>query len=373
MARIMIIGAGDIGRRVSYELAHMNDAPEIRLVGRDSDAVLRATNLARFSALQCGYSPAVTHAIADVNDIDHVSQTVSDFNPDVIFLSVSLQSWWVISTLPRDPFQSLYAANFGPWLPMHLVPVMKTMRAIRAVSPDVMVVNAAYPDAVHPALKAAGLAPDLGIGNVANNVPGLRAVVADHLHTAVDDIEVRMVAHHYVSHRLSRFGDTGAASMRVEVRENGEPVHDLPIASLLGHLPRGYRRTGGMQGQAMTASSAVSVLTPLLNGGSALVHSPGPGGVVGGYPVRISDGQYQIELPTGMNMAEAAEVNEDGQRADGIDSISEDGVVTFSSSSISIMDEVLGYNCSSMKLDEAEACSDELGDRFGTYARKFTS
>ena len=74
-----------------------------------------------------------------------------------------------------------------------------------------------------------------------------------------------------------------------------------------------------------------------------------------------------------MKMAEAAEVNEDGQRADGIDSIGEDGVVTFASPSISIMDEVLGYNCSSMKLDEAEACSDELAARFGAYARKFTS
>lgn len=369
MARLMILGAGDLGQRVCYDLAHTVASPHIQLVGRDSDRVIRAANLARFSSIQRGYDSDVTHAVTDLNDVDRTSQVVSDFEPDVVFLAVSLQSWWVISTLPKPSFERLYAANYGPWLPMHLVPVAKAMRAIRACSTTVIVVNAAYPDAVHPALRGSGLSPDLGIGNVANNVPAIRAAVADRLNSRVQDIEVRMVAHHYVSHRLSRHGDTGNASLLLEIRRCGTVVDMVALDDVLGQLPKAYRRTGGISGQAMTASSAVSVLSPLLDRTDALVHSPGPGGLIGGYPVRLSGGAYRIELPWGVSMAEADAVNRDGQRADGIQSIEDDGTVTFEPECMKILQHEFGYKCESLQWQTAEEFSDDLSGRFARYAK----
>ena len=57
---------------------------------------------------------------------------------------------------------------------MHLVLVRRLMQATRAADFKGAVVNASYPDVTHAALAAEGLSPLVGIGNVANAVPGLR-------------------------------------------------------------------------------------------------------------------------------------------------------------------------------------------------------
>ncbi|GAB2993889.1 hypothetical protein [Saccharothrix stipae] len=368
MSKVMVLGAGDLGRRVFHELAHGPGDRHVRLVGRDEDATLRATNLTRFSSLQRGYGASVDYATTDLHDVGRTAECIAAFDPDVLFLAASFQSWWVITTLPHDAFQRLYAANYGPWLPMHLVPVHKAMRAVRLAGSRAVVVNAAYPDAVHPVLNAVGLSPDVGIGNVANNVPGIRVAAADRLGVPVREVDVRLVAHHYVSHRLSRAGDSGPARMGLTIAHGGADVTDrLDVASLLKSLPLEYRRTGGMPGQAMTAASGLSLLEPLADGRDALVHAPGPGGLAGGYPVAVADGRIRTALPDGMSPQEAAAINLSGQVQDGITSIEPDGTVHFEPSTMAVLTAELGYECRSMPLAEAEGRAVEIGERFEAY------
>ncbi|MFF0223657.1 hypothetical protein [Streptomyces sp. NPDC004629] len=366
--RVMVLGAGDIGRRVFHELAQSAHDRRVHLAGRDEETILRAANLARYCGLQRGFSPAVSHSVTDLSDVARTAERITAFAPDVIFLAASYQSWWVISTLPKDMFQRLYAANYGPWLPMHLVPVMKAMEAVRLSGSQAVVVNAAYPDAVHPALAAVGLSPDIGIGNVANNVPGIQAVVTDTLGCATEEVEVRLVAHHYVSHRLSRSGDSGPARMGLAVlREGRDITAELDIPALLGRLPQEYRRTGGLAGHTMTAASALSVLEPLVDGRDALVHAPGPDGVPGGYPVAIEDGKLRLRLPEGMTTEEALAINVSGQAADGIRAIRPDGTVVFEPDAMNILTGELGYACDEMPLSEAEGRAREIAERFTAY------
>ncbi|MEU8544263.1 hypothetical protein AB0C52_30455 [Streptomyces sp. NPDC048717] len=370
--RVMVLGAGDIGRQAFHALAQSDPARELRLVGRDEETVLRATNLARFCAIQRGHQPRVGHALTDLRDVARTAQVIAEFRPDVLFLAASYQSWWVISTLEQSAFQRLYAANYGPWLPMHLVPAMKAMEAVRMSGVDPVVVNAAYPDAVHPALAAVGLSPDLGIGNVANNVPGITAAVADELGRPSGDVEVRLVAHHYVSHRLSRTGNSGPARMGLGIRVDGRDITaELDVPALLNRLPERYRRTGGLPGQVMTAASALSVLEPLADGRAALVHAPGAGGAVGGHPVALAaDGSYEIVLPDGMTREQADAISLSGQAWDGISEIQENGTVVFEPSAMAIMTEELGYDCPEMKLSEAEDRAREIADRFAAYRER---
>ncbi|CCH32059.1 hypothetical protein BN6_47840 [Saccharothrix espanaensis DSM 44229] len=364
----MVLGAGDLGRRVFHELAHGPGDRHVRLVGREEDPTLRAANLSRFSALQRGYHPTVDHATTDLNDIDRTAECIAAFDPDVLFLAASFQSWWVITTLPGESFQRLRAANYGPWLPMHLVPVHKAMQAVRRSGTSAVVVNAAYPDAVHPILTSVGLSPDVGIGNVANNVPGIRVAAADLLGVPVPEVDVRLVAHHYVSHRLSRAGDPGRAGMALTIGHGGQDLTDrVDTASLLKRLPLEYRRTGGMPGQAMTAASALSVLVPLADRRDALVHAPGPGGLVGGYPVAIEGGRIRTALPDSVSLEEAVAVNLSGQVHDGIDAIDADGTTHFEPSSMAVLTAELGYECRTMRLDEAEGRAAEIRERFEVY------
>jgi len=371
LRKIMILGAGDIGRRVFDGLANSTAARHIELVGRDEETIACAANLTRFASLQRGYHSTITYAVTDLTDTARTAERIAIFDPDVIFLAASLQSWWVITMLPSHAFERLYAANYGPWLPMHLVPVLHAMRAVRLAGSKAIVVNAAYPDAVHPALNAIGLSPHIGIGNVANNVPGIRIAAADTLGKPPADIEVRLVAHHYVSHRLSRKGNAGQASLNLAILCRGKDVtDDVDVDALLASLPTRYRRTGGLRGQAMTAASALSVLEPIADQRRAVVHAPGPLGMVGGYPVMLDSQGIHLALPGGMSAQDALKTNISGQVQDGIAEIGQDGTVVFEEASMAVLGKELGYDCPQMSLDDAPAWAAELTKRFAHYANQ---
>lgn len=103
-------------------------------------------------------------------------KAAADTPAEVLCHDARSQAFHRTPALPADRFARVIAAHFGPWLPMHLDPVLKLMKAVRASGTGAVVVNAAYPDAVHPALAEAGLSPALGIGNAANSVPALRTI-----------------------------------------------------------------------------------------------------------------------------------------------------------------------------------------------------
>jgi hypothetical protein len=178
-------------------------------VGKTPDRLVRKANIALFGAAQQGYYPRVEHAVADLNRIDQTAETIYRYKPEIIFNAATLQSWWVINALPREVFERLDRARYGPWLPMHLTLVHKLMQAVKQTGLDVRVINAAFPDAVHPVLQKVHLAPTVGIGNVANPIPALRCACAAYLGRPMRDVQLFFVAHHFVSHYLPRFGNAG--------------------------------------------------------------------------------------------------------------------------------------------------------------------
>jgi hypothetical protein len=330
--------------------------------------VLRTTNLARFSALQGGRDQEVDHAVGSLDDIACMAEEIATFAPDIIFSAASLQSWWVISLLPSAAFRRVSEAGFGPWLPMHLAPVLKLMRAVRASGSQATVVNAAFPDAVHPVLRTIGLSPHVGIGNVANNVPALRVIAAKRLGCPVAEIRARFVAHHYVSNRISRVGDPGFAPISLTFWRAGEDVtDDVEIDTIFKPLLSEYRRLGGRDGQVMTAASALSVLEPLADGQGRFIHAPGPGGLIGGYPLRLENGEFRLDLPPGLSQDDAIEINIAGQREDGISAITDDGTVFFEERAENILYRELGYRCPRMHWSEVDECAAELATRYQAY------
>ncbi|QXJ25865.1 hypothetical protein AGRA3207_007429 [Actinomadura graeca] len=368
-ARIMVVGAGTLGTQVLQGLAHSSSPRTLSLVGRSEESVVRAANLACLSAVQRGYAPEVGYAICSLDDIAHMAENISQFEPHIIFSSASLQSWWFINNLPKDKFERIYSANFGPWLPMHLAPVAKLMQAVRMAGSGAFVINAAYPDAVHPALKGAGLSPHLGIGNVANNVPALRVIAAERLGCGVERVQVRFVAHHYVSHRISRMGDANPRTFHLTVQCDGHDVTPgVDVGTIFKPLLVKYRRVGGLAGTFMTTSSALSVLEPLADGTASEVHAPGFDGMHGGYPVRLNAGRAELDLPGGVTPSAAREINIIGQREDGIADIDGNGYITFEEASMQVMQDELGYRCPKMHWSEADGWARELAARYRAYA-----
>lgn len=363
----MVLGAGDIGTKTLFALAHSDQRRTLFLGGKDGDTTQKFVNLTRFSALQQGHAPELHDGVVDVFNVERTAETIESFKPDVIFSAVSMQSWWVMFGLPEAKFTKLYEACFGPWVALHLAPTSALMQAVRAAGSTATVVNAAFPDAVHPALAPSDLSPHVGIGNVANNVPGLRTVIADLLKVETYQVSIRFAAHHYVSHRLTRTGDSGGAPFWLQVLVDGCVTEAVTPAEAFNLLKTRYRRTSGMPGQAMTVASALSVLEPMLRGSEALVHAPGPLGLVGGYPVKISDRSVQVALEGGDKIL-AEDINIAGQKFDGIERIGEDGTIYFTDWACNIMREQLGYDCPSLKWDESKDRAQELRAKYRRFA-----
>lgn len=374
MARstIMIIGIGDLGGHVLEILVRAPGSRRIITADINEDWAYRKTNIAAFGASQSGYYPEVESVKIDLYNIDQTAEIISKYKPDIIYSAASLQSWWVINTLPKEVFEELDIARFGPWLPMHLTLVYKLMQAVKQTGLDIKVINSAFPDAVNPILDKVGLAPIIGIGNVANPVPSIRSSVAYRIGRQMKDVTVYFFAQHYVSHYLPRFGTTGGAPFYMKAVVDGEDVTgEVNVEEVLADIPKRFRRPGGREGQILTASSAAGITLAMAEDTGDLMHAPGPGGLPGGYPVRVDKNGGKVILPKGLTLEEAIRINEGGQRYDGIDRIDEDGTAHYTGKSAAIMKEMIGYDCKEMKLDETEEQSRELDRIFKEFAGKY--
>ena len=371
-SKIMMVGLGDLGGHVLEMLVRAPGSRKIITADLNEDWAYRKTNIAAFGASQLGYYPEVEFVKIDLYNIDQSAEIISKYKPEIIYSAVSLQSWWVINTLPKEVFEELDVARFGPWLPMHLTLVYKLMQAVKQTGLDIKVINSAFPDATHPVLDKVGLAPTIGIGNVANPVPAIRSSIAYRLGRPMKDVTVFFFAQHYVSHYLPRFGMAGGAPYYLKTVVNGEDVtNTVNMEEVFADIPTRFRRSGGRDGQILTASSAAGITLAVADDTGDFMHAPGPSGLPGGYPVQVDRNGGRVVLPKGLTMEEAIRINEEGQRYDGIDKIDEDGNATYTNKSVEIMKKMVGYDCKVMKLEDTEEQSEELGRKFKEFAAKY--
>lgn len=363
--RLLLIGSGVLGGDVLDLLSWAGFAGRITVGSRNAQALMERVNLSRIAAYNQGRYPQIDTLHLDLHDVDQTAETLARVRPDLVLNTASTQTYWRISTLPAPIYRKLDRPGVGPWLAMHLSPALRLMTAVRRSGLEPIVVNAAYPDAVNPCLHTRGLEPALGIGNVMNVVPAIRAAAASLLHTAVRRVQVRMVAHHYVGNRLPSAGDTGGAPYDLRIYLDGsDATEQLDVAALFGLLPTQIRRTRGCAGMYVTASSAIAVLRALGSTDPIAVHAPGPLGLVGGYPVLVSERGVQLDLPASCSAERAVEINERGQVFDGIERIDPDGRVVFTDLATSTMSQMLGHHCPELKVDDCHDWAVELRARY---------
>ncbi|RWO53178.1 hypothetical protein [Mesorhizobium sp.] len=370
---ILIIGHGVLGGAVLDFLSQSGRPYDLHVGAKNVQRATLRASLAKYAALNLGHHPTIEIVPMDLMNVQATAEQLGALRPDIIFNATTLHSWWVITQLPPDAYQRIDRARGGVWTPVHLVLVRRLMRAVREAGIETAVVNASYPDVTNAALAAEGLSPAIGIGNVANAVPGIRLAAAHLLGCEVKAIDVRFFAQHYVSHRMPRTGSTGGAPYHLAIFREGQRIrpeemgHDLIFANVAGR----FRRVGGLEGESVTASSATAVLRALADRVERVVHAPGPLGLVGGYPVRVAPTGISIDLPEGLSLDDAVEINRGCQKYDGIEAVESDGTVRFTAESAEVMRELLGYDCDAMALDECEDRAEELAAKYAEYRRRF--
>jgi hypothetical protein len=368
---IMIIGLGELAGHVLEMLVRTPGPRRIVTADIDAERAYRKTNIAAFGASQLGFYPELDNVQLDLNNIEQTAETIAKVKPDVIYSAATLQSWWVITTLPKPVFDELDKARFGPWLPMHLSVVHKVMKAVKMSGVDTKVVNSAFPDACGPVLKTRGLQPTVGIGNIANPVPALRGSIAHQLGLPMKDVTIYLVCQHFFSHWIPRFGTDGGSPYYLKAFVGGRDVtNEFDISKVLADLPTRFRRTGGMNGQILTASSAADIVLAIADDKGEFTHAPSPNGLPGGYPVRVDANGAVPALPNDISLEQAIDINNRGQAVDGIERIDEEGTAYIPDWSNAIMRDMIGFDCQVMRLDDIDQIAAELGAKFKAFAAK---
>ncbi|CRM00337.1 MULTISPECIES: hypothetical protein [Pseudomonas] len=365
--KLLLVGAGNLCLQILKILGPKN-AFEFVVLGRNEESTLRLCNLVALSCAQLGHDIAIKPVIADLTDVNKVTRILREEAPDMLVNCASLQSWRVITGLPKRVFEQLDQAQFGPWLPMHLTLMQYVMQAVKASGIVTTTINAAFPDAVNPILARLGLAPDIGVGNVANLIPAVRFAIARRLECAPADVQVQLYAQHYFSHYVPRGGLPPRASYRLLYEQRGRPeAARLPAEAIFSTVKTDFRRLGGVDGQFLTACSAVTVIEGLCSATPVLVHAPGPLGLPGGYPVWLHNGQIKVQFSDACPQDEAVRINSICQSHDGIDEIHCDGSVTFNPHCMAVMQAMLGYSKKTMSIEQSAEFAHELASKYQSF------
>jgi hypothetical protein len=372
--KLLIVGGGNLCLQVLQILALRNQF-DFHVASRNLEQATRLCNLVSLGALQLNVSVRIQAWEMDLTEsaIERNAETLSRIKPDVILNCASLQSWRVITQLPKATFDALDQAQLGPWLPMHLAPAYALMRAVKQSCPKSLVLNAAFPDAVNAVLYKVGMAPDVGVGNIANLIPATRCAIARLARCEPSRVCVKLIGQHFFSHYVPRHGLPQQANFNLSYWIDGrERTDEFSADVIFRSVADNFRRLGGVDGQYLTAMSAISVLENLFADEEVHVHAPGPHGLPGGYPVKVGMGQVLLGLPYGVRREEAIQVNEAGQRQDGIQSIMADGTVMFGSAQMNVMEQMLGYFVAGMKVQDAAECTNELGQKYQAFAHNIS-
>ena len=172
-------------------------------------------------------------------------------------------------------------------------------------------------------LRALGLAPTVGLGNAGMILRRVRSALRAEAGAAALPL-VRVLGHHAQLPAAMGSDEPAAEDERCRVYLGEEGTRSDSLAY------RGPALATGIRLNAITCAASVPVLEALLPGAEPLRWStPAPGGLPGGYPVRIADGAVELDLPPGVEQAEAVAYNERAGRGDAIERIDDDGTVHF--------------------------------------------
>ncbi|GAA1692269.1 hypothetical protein GCM10009830_45060 [Glycomyces endophyticus] len=317
MSTVLVIGLGDMGDRVAAGLAASGFVGRLVVASR-SEVNVGQTAATLASAADC----LVEGAPLDATRPDDVAELLGRVRPDLVVQCASLRSPWALADRGDPAAKAVAAAGLGLRLPYQVPVVLNVMRAVREAGLDVPVANLSFPDVTGPVLERAGLAPTLGLGNAGMVLRRVRAVLREETGGVIPPL-VRVVGHHSQLTPVMTAADPGPEDRcRVYLGEEGR--RDDAAA---------YRAPAidpGLRWNFLTAAATLPVLEALLPESRVLRWSvPSPGGLPGGYPVRIQAGAVELDLPRDESIEDAIAFNERMARGDGVERVDADGTVHF--------------------------------------------
>jgi len=372
--KIMLIGIGELGGIVLEYICRIPGICDIVTADSNDDWGFRKTNSAIEGASYMGLYPNIKFHPIDLLNIEKTAELLKKINPTIICNGTTLQSWWVVNELPPEVNAQIYKDRcaIGPWTAMHLALTAKLMKAVKISGIDTYVVNTSYPDATHPSLARIGLAPTVGVGNMDLAVPYIQKAASELLNVPMKNVGVELVAHHYHAYYWCRYGTGSEVPFYLRVYVGKEDVTDQlgDMKQFISELPKRGMRPAGRHGQFIVAGSCLKNIMAIFNDTGEITHAPGPQGLEGGYPVRLSRKGAEVVLPKGLALRQAREFNLEAQQHDGVQEIKANGDVVMTDESYDTFKEMLNIDCRVITIEDSYEQAMELRRKFHEFARK---
>ena len=371
--KIMVMGIGELGGIVLEFLCRIPGICEIVTADINADYGFKKTNSARIGAAFAGLYPDIKFHHIDLLNIEKTAEFLKKVNPTIIYSATTLQSWWVVHELPHENYEELYKdyCGLGPWVAMHLALNVKLMKAVKQSEIDTYVINSSFPDATNPSLARVGLAPTVGIGNLDNAIPAIKICASEILNVPMSNITAEFVGYHYHGYNWARYG-MGNAPYHLRIYAGQEDVTEKlgDIKKFVDELPKRAMRPAGRHGQFLIAASALKNIMAIYNDTKEMTHAPGPQGLEGGYPVRLSRKGAEVILPKGMTIEQARKINLEAQKYDGVEEIKQNGDIVLTDEAYTTFKKLLNMDCKAVTINDSYEQAMELRKKFNEFARK---
>ncbi|MGO4670012.1 hypothetical protein [Bosea sp. 2RAB26] len=313
---ILISGTGGFAARIAFDIAATaDDAVEVIIAGRNRERLnwLRTAANAR-AALFGKKARFATHAI-DLLAPDASDALLAATDPRIVVQAASIQTSQVIAQSGNAWTQLVAEGGLSATAVFQALISARVAAAITARGKPVTLVNCSFPDVVNGIIVALGHAVACGMGNVAI----LSNVFAGSAATS-PGADLKVLAH---------YQNLAAWRRRPEERGGRAPrvwLDGAEVADVYGRFadiqltPEPVIEISGASGVPMLLAMAAS--RPWRG------HVPGPNGLPGGYPVRLSDGALELDLPNALAEAEAIAWNASFEKENGL-VVSPQGHVSF--------------------------------------------
>ena len=325
---LLILGLGDLGRRIAYHLACDPSLAYEKLIIASTSKQKGESFCRLLSA--CGNRSVEFHHVNALVP-SQLKSLLSTQRPDLIIQSASLLSPWYLYENQERCTRSklLLEAGFAAQLPAQLTIPINLMTALSELKMDVPVINCSFPDAVNPVLNNFGLPVSLGIGNAGM----INALAAQEL---IDDN--RALPQTFAHHAHVRVVATGFVPEQMPLPVIYSDGRSLDLSKSFETRPQIVL---DQELNALTSAHAVQVIRAMLGDDILYTSVPGPCGLEGGWPVTIKGRDIQLNLPAQFNdEQEILKFQRKAAEFDGIANIDHDGTIYFTDSCLAQLDKL---------------------------------
>jgi hypothetical protein len=301
---ILLCGTGGFASRIAYDIIAAARQPlTLHIAGRN-EARLHWLQLAGNGRASVLGTPAqvVTHTV-DLTDRDGAASLLSQTRCDVVVQTASAQPVSVLRSGGDAWADLIKHGGYGASLVFQAIISVRVAQAMQAAGSTAHLINCCFPDAANSLLSAMDLPITSGIGNI--------AILSNILSGTLPYTErgsLRMLAHYRNLH-----------DWRCEPASRGPHparvwLNEVEVPDVYNRFP--VRLSAEPVPDVSGASAALPVIA-LASGADWTGHLPGPKGLPGGYPVRISSRQMTLDLPNGLSETDAVSFNSQFEQADG--------------------------------------------------------